>query len=252
MTALIEVDVTEPRKFMADYRKQTGERLSFTAFIINCLGEAIGSNRIIHARRDFWGSLYLFRDIDCAVMIEISYQGQKFPLVHVLKDINRRTYRSIHEEVRAVQKNPNESVNHQRNVNLIGLFLRMPWFIRDIFYWTASKSPRFLKRQAGTVVVSSVGMFGNGGGWGLGPGSIYTTAMTVGGIARKPGVVDERIEIREYLNLTVDIDHDIIDGAPAARFLSQLHDLIESSYGLDEVHPSTQEPIFQQPDEEAA
>ena len=41
-----------------------------------------------------------------------------------------------------------------------------------------------------------------------------TLTVTVGGIAKKPGVVDEHIEIREYLDLTISIDHDVVDGAP--------------------------------------
>ena len=46
----------------------------------------------------------------------------------------------------------------------------------------------------------------------------------------------ERIEIREYLSLTVSFDHDIIDGAPAARFTERFKDLIESGYGLLDRH----------------
>ncbi len=56
--------------------------------------------------------------------------------------------------------------------------------------------------------------------------------MTVGGIGEKPGVVDGRIAIREYLSLTISFDHDTIDGAPAARFTQRLKELIESGYGL--------------------
>ena len=41
--------------------------------------------------------------------------------------------------------------------------------------------------------------------------------IALGGIATKPGIVEGRIQIREYLCITVSIDHDIIDGAPAAR-----------------------------------
>ncbi len=36
------------------------------------------------------------------------------------------------------------------------------------------------------------------------------------------------------LSVTVSFDHDIVDGAPAARFTSQLKSLIESGYGLVE------------------
>jgi pyruvate/2-oxoglutarate dehydrogenase complex dihydrolipoamide acyltransferase (E2) component len=47
--------------------------------------------------------------------------------------------------------------------------------------------------------------------------------------------VDGRIEVREYLNMTVSVDHDIVDGAPAARFVNELRELIESGYGLSEL-----------------
>jgi pyruvate/2-oxoglutarate dehydrogenase complex dihydrolipoamide acyltransferase (E2) component len=32
--------------------------------------------------------------------------------------------------------------------------------------------------------------------------------------------------------MTVSFDHDIIDGAPAARFTQRLRELVESGYGL--------------------
>jgi pyruvate/2-oxoglutarate dehydrogenase complex dihydrolipoamide acyltransferase (E2) component len=80
-------------------------------------------------------------------------------------------------------------------------------------------------------MVSSVGMFGTGSGWGI-PVSNHTLQLTLGGIANKPGVVADRIEVREYLSITISIDHDMIDGAPAARFTQQLKELIESGYGL--------------------
>ena len=36
----------------------------------------------------------------------------------------------------------------------------------------------------------------------------------------------------ERLSITVSFDHDIIDGAPAARFTERFKDLIELGYGL--------------------
>jgi pyruvate/2-oxoglutarate dehydrogenase complex dihydrolipoamide acyltransferase (E2) component len=56
--------------------------------------------------------------------------------------------------------------------------------------------------------------------------------LIVGGISWKPAVVEGRIEPREMLDLTVTYDHDVIDGAPAARFTRRLVELIESGYGL--------------------
>jgi pyruvate/2-oxoglutarate dehydrogenase complex dihydrolipoamide acyltransferase (E2) component len=85
----------------------------------------------------------------------------------------------------------------------------------------------------GTVGLTSVGMFGNGAGWGIPASSPTALMLTVGGIGEKLAMVDGRPVVREYLNLTVSVDHDLIDGAPAARFTQRLKELIESGYGLD-------------------
>lgn len=61
-----------------------------------------------------------------------------------------------------------------------------------------------------------------------------TLGMVVGGIVWKPAVIEGCIEPREILSLTVTFDHDIVDGAPATRFVRQLVELIESGYGLCE------------------
>ena len=51
-------------------------------------------------------------------------------------------------------------------------------------------------------------------------------------MARSRRSLTDTIALRDYLSLTISFDHDIIDGAPAARFTERLKDLIESGYGL--------------------
>ena len=41
------------------------------------------------------------------------------------------------------------------------------------------------------------------------------------------------LEAHEHLCLTLSFDHDIVDGAPAARFAQHLKELLESGYGLE-------------------
>ena len=45
-------------------------------------------------------------------------------------------------------------------------------------------------------------------------------------------MVEERIEPREILNLTVVFDHDVVEGTPAARFGQRLVELFESGFEL--------------------
>jgi hypothetical protein len=48
-------------------------------------------------------------------------------------------------------------------------------------------------------------------------------------MSKKPGVVDDRIEAREYLHVGMMFVHDVVDGADAARFSGRLGELIKGS-----------------------
>lgn len=224
---LVEVDVTEPRRIIREQKARTGEGLSFTAFVLACLGRAADSDRQVHAYRNWRNQMVLFDEVDALMTIEIEIQGRKFPLVHIVRAVNRRSTRDIHDEIRAVQAEPARS----REMDFVRFFPLLPSFARRLAYRLLAQSPHLQKARAGTVGLTSVGMFGTGGGWGLGMPA-HTLALTLGGIAQKPGVVEERIEIREYLSVTLSFDHDLVDGAPAARFTRRFVDLIESGHGL--------------------
>ena len=56
--------------------------------------------------------------------------------------------------------------------------------------------------------------------------------ITIGGITTKPRYLDGSLEPREMLDLTISIDHDIVDGALAARFARRLAEPVEQTDGL--------------------
>jgi pyruvate/2-oxoglutarate dehydrogenase complex dihydrolipoamide acyltransferase (E2) component len=227
MRGLVEVDVTKPRQLIHEHKEQTGETLSFTAFIANCVAHAVAADKQLHAYRNWRGQLVIFDDVDIGTMVEIDSGEQKIPVGHIIRGADKKTLREIHDEIRAVQAQQMHSYEAQQVKSLTLL----PAFIRRFLMWLVFHNPQLSKKWRGTVALTAVGMFGKHGGWGV-PALTYTLGITVGGIGQKPGVVDGHIEIREYLSLTLDFDHDIVDGAPAARFAHQLIELIESGYGL--------------------
>lgn len=224
---LIEVDVTQARNRLRAHKERTGESLSFTAFIIACLGQAVETNPHLHAYRDWRNRLVIFDDVNVNTMVEVEMDGKKVPMPRMLKAVNRRTYRELHDEIRTAQTRPDQTAES----NFMRRFLLLPAFVRHAFYWVVMRLPHLFRQYSSTVLVTAVGMFGQGGGWAITMPN-FTLTVALGGIAEKPGVVDGKIEIREYLDMTVSIDHDIVDGAPAARFVNQLRNLIESAYGL--------------------
>jgi 2-oxoacid dehydrogenase/acyltransferase catalytic subunit len=168
----------------------------------------------------------LFEDVDISILVEHEVEGHKFPLSYVVRAANRKTARQIHQEIRAFQK------QHATTVLPIPRLLQRWPALLLLGGRVLIRSPFFWKRSSGTCQITAVGMFGKGPGWGIPHATPYSLGLTLGGIAEKPGVVDGHITIREYLCLTVSLDHDLIDGAPAARFISRLKDLIESGFGL--------------------
>lgn len=228
MRGLVEVDVTCPRERIRAHKAQTGEALSFTAFLTKCVAQAVESDKSVQAMCNWRGDLVIFDDVDIGILIEREAEGKKYPLAHVVRAANRKTLREIHKEIREVQAKPPVD----KEADALKALVKLPQFVRRAMLWGVSKSPSLRKKNMGTVALSAVGMFGSKSGWGMVP-NMHTLGVIVGGIAKKPGVVGGRIEAREYLSITLDFDHDILDGAPAARFAKCLTDLIEGGYGLD-------------------
>ncbi|HYR12420.1 MAG TPA: 2-oxo acid dehydrogenase subunit E2 [Longimicrobium sp.] len=223
--ALVEVDVTLPRRALREHRARTGESLSFTAFVIASLAAAVDRDRSVQAYRMGRRRLVVFDDVDVCVLVERDAgEGRRIATPHVILAANRKTYLQIHRELRAA-----EAAGSVREMSTGG---RVPGWAARSFWRVMGMRPRLWKRVGGTVSVSSVGMFGDGAGWGI-PITNYTLALTVGGIATRPGFAPGgRIEPRELLSLTVSVDHDVVDGGPAARFIQRLKELLESGYGL--------------------
>jgi pyruvate/2-oxoglutarate dehydrogenase complex dihydrolipoamide acyltransferase (E2) component len=231
---LIEVDVTDAREIIREYERRTGEKLSITAFIICCLSKAIEEHPHVHAYRDWRNRLVIYKDINITSMFEVEFGPKKIPMPHIFRATNRKSFLQIHDELRAVQNKPHASAESK----FMRWFLLLPAFLRRGFYWVVMRFPQRFRDNSSPVMVTAVGMFGGGGGWAITMPN-FTLNITVGGISKKPGVYKDEIAIRDYLDITVSIDHDVVDGAPAARFVQSFRALLEAAYGLRDLEGST-------------
>jgi len=216
--------VTRIRESIRRHKAKTGEALSLTAFIVKCLATAIESHPIAHAYRDWLGRLVIFSDVDVVTLIETEKGGVALP--HIIRAANRKTFQEISAEIRTIQVKPRLSEQKQ-GINRLAPYV--PAIVRRLFFKAVMSNPHWVRKFTGTVVVSSVGMFGQGGtAWGIAFLPSHTLGVTVGGISRKPAYVEDKVEPREFLSVTLAFDHDVIDGAPAARFASKFKELIEN------------------------
>jgi 2-oxoacid dehydrogenases acyltransferase (catalytic domain) len=85
------------------------------------------------------------------------------------------------------------------------------------------------RQRIGTVAVTAVGVFAGGGGFGITSLTLMSLEVIVGGMSQRPRVIDGQVTVRDVLDLTVVIDHNVVDGAPAARFAAEFRGLLESA-----------------------
>jgi pyruvate/2-oxoglutarate dehydrogenase complex dihydrolipoamide acyltransferase (E2) component len=231
-----EFDVTPVRELIRSHRACTGEQLSLTAYVVSCLARAVAFDPTVQAYRTWFNRVVIFEDVDVSVVLEVKQGERTFPVVHVIRAAQRRGFREVHEEIRAVQTRPASSRTFSQS-RLMRRFLALPTFLRDCLYFFILRSPHTWKRQGGTVGVTSLGMFFAGGGWGL-PITNYTLSICIGGIATRPAYVGTELRPREFLAVTLSINHDLVDGAPAARFLRRFRELVESTSPFDAPNPA--------------
>ena len=227
---LFEVDVTVARRLIRDHRATTGEVFSFTSFIIGCLAHAVALHPSVQ------GYLYrrrviVFDEVDVVVIAEVPAGDFSFPLAHVVRDAGNRSIRRIHDEVRKHQSD--DFRDDDRRWSPVRAFLWLPAGVRRAIYALLLRNPHRRKKYMGTVAVTALGMYGDGEFWGIALPQ-HNLQLVVGGIAEKPAIVDGQVVAREFLSLTLAVNHDVVDGGPATRFANDLKRLIESADGLAE------------------
>lgn len=235
IAALLEIDVTEARLAIRRLRQQSGRGLSFTAWLTKCIADAVKQYPEAAAYLSRGRKRILFDDVDVSITVEKQVNGQSVPLPLVIRAANQKEIEEIQHEIRHAQQEEAEdtTVVLGGGIKRAGtkLFYALPGALRRMIWKLFILRPHTAQRLMGSVMVTSVGMFGRTNGWFI-PSTIHPLCFAVGAVVKKPAVIGESIAIREHLHLTVLIDHDVIDGAPAARFIAKLDSMLSGAYGL--------------------
>jgi len=219
---ITEVDISIPRSLIRQHFEATGEKLSFTAYIVTCLANALKNypefNSFIKGRR-----LVILDDLTISVLIERDILGEKVPEPIGIRNPQAKSFLEIDAEIKNAKNQQDEKLG-----SLSGKFWfrLIPGFLLKLFIRIADKNI-LMGKKYGKVAVTAVGMFSKEPVWFIPHGSA-TVLLTVGSISQKAVQTDNQVEFREHLCLTASFDHDIIDGAPASRFINDLSEIIKS------------------------
>lgn len=235
VSGLLQLDVTEARRIMAA-SKAAGTRVSFTAWIIKGLATVAGEFPEVNSFRK-GRSLYMFDSVNVGMPIEREMAGELVPLPYLMKSCESKSVLELTREIdeaRGSGQRADMVIGNRRAAMAIRVMTHMPRPVRMLIFRTLLRRPVWKHKSMGAVSVTAVGMFGTSGGWPLIIPTGHSLAVAVGGISVKPVYAGDGAEPepRQILDLTLMFNHDVIDGAPAARFSTRLIELMESADGL--------------------
>jgi pyruvate/2-oxoglutarate dehydrogenase complex dihydrolipoamide acyltransferase (E2) component len=229
VAALLEFDVTDARKKLREIRRK-GTEISFNGWLIKVISSVLirhpEAAAFLHNKR----KLIIFRDINISVIVEKTIGNSRVPLPLLIERTNQKSSHEITGEIKGAKESElynNDILPGRKATVLENLYYLLPGFIRRLIWILILKMPKMAFRKMGNVVVTSVGMMGKINGWFI-QKSIHPVSFGIGSVIRKPLAVGSEVRIREVLNMTVLIDHDIIDGAPMVRVLDDLTSYIEN------------------------
>jgi pyruvate/2-oxoglutarate dehydrogenase complex dihydrolipoamide acyltransferase (E2) component len=221
MHGLVELDVTRARRRLREHHERTSEKLSQTAFLLHAIGHTLARHPAVHARRDALGRLVHFDGVDATVIVEVEHRGRPFPYAHVLRGLERRTVHALHDELHQVKRRGlPESSGAARLATRA--WLQIPAPLRRASYRALLASPTLTQKHTGSLLVSAVGMFGDGAAFGLSAPGLHELSILLGGITKRASTDPDDPSPREVLCATVSANHAIVDGAPLARFVGEL------------------------------
>ncbi len=228
VSALLEFDVTENRKRLQELRRN-GSRVSFNAWLIKIISNVIQQHPEAAGFLKSKRRLILFEDVNVSIVVEKMVGAERVPIPLLIKKTNEKSAVEISAEIEKAKSrsfSENEIVLHKKATFLEKLYYYLPGWIRRTVWKILLSNPRLAYNMMGNVVITPVGMMGKLNGWFI-HRSVHPISFGVGSILKKPVVINDEIKIREILNMTILVDHDLIDGAPMVRFLNDLSKQIE-------------------------
>jgi len=233
VAALLEIDVSASRVKFKKY-KRDNNKVSFSAWLVKVISHTINKNKCVAAYLVSKRKIITFNDVNVSYLIEKDINGQKVPIPLVIEKASEKSVEDITYQISASKNElltENDIVLQRKSTQIERLYYLLPGFIRLLFWKLLLRRPNSAFKNMGNVAITSLGMMGKINGWFI-PISIHPICFGIGSIIKKPVVIDDKIEIGEILNMTVLLDHDVIDGATMARFIKELSKNIENGIFL--------------------
>lgn len=192
---MVEADATNLVKtrnhHKQSFKESEGYNLTFFAFFVKAVAEALKAYPLLNSS---WQDSEIIMHKDVNVSIAVADEDKLY--VPVIKNADEKSIKGIAREI-------NELAQKARNKKL-----------------------RSEDMQGGTFTVNNTGTFGSVSSMGI-INHPQAAILQIESVIKKPVVIDDMIAIRNMVNLCLSIDHRILDGLQAGRFMNFVKTRIE-------------------------
>lgn len=225
ITSLWEVDVTDIRIDIRKFRRTHKSQISLTAYFLKAFVKTVEENKHIHACKSWQNKLCVFEDIDVFFPVELN---NKTVESKIIRSANKKSILELEQEILKEKQKTTVSIPLIRK-----LFLKYyPQFLRDLYYRFIFNRPVYRKDLLGTVFFSSPSFLGDTNASNTKvtsiPIPIHTIAILLGTKYNKVVKINGEFVEREFVAITTQADHSIVDGVELGRFISKFKSNIQN------------------------
>lgn len=234
-----EIDVTDLENYIAEKRK-SGLKITLTHIFVLII--ARGLKHEVPELNTFVrrGKIIARDQVDAAVSVLKANAEMSSVIVH---NADRHTLQSLaaflqDEIVRSRKGSENESMQSKN------ILARLPWPFRNWLFalyhtitikWGISVPGVGLNANSfGSFLITNIGSIGLDSGFpALLPSSNLSFVMVLGGVKKKPVVINDEIVIRKMMPLTVVMDHRTADASQGGKMYRYIKHMIKHPHELE-------------------
>ncbi|WP_421877833.1 2-oxo acid dehydrogenase subunit E2 [Marinoscillum sp.] len=227
-----DIDVTELDRFMAMKRKE-GVKITYTHIFTILLARCLNEETPQFNTYMKFGRVVPRPSID--VMISVLQADGSMGSVKV----EQAHEKSLQELVQFLKteiadSRKGEESHHKASKNLLAV---LPWPFRGWFFslykkvvvdWGVSLGTNLSPNSFGSVILTNIGSIGLDTGYpALMPSSTVPLVFVLGGVKKKPVVINDEIVIRNIMTVSVAIDHRVADASHGGKLLKYIKRAIQ-------------------------
>lgn len=194
---MVEVDVTNLVKYRDslknEFKQKEGYNITYFAFFVKAVAQALKEFPMMNS---MWAGDKIIQKKDINLSIAVATEDALF--VPVIKNADEKTIKGIARE------------------------------INDLAVKVRTGKLKTEDMSGGTFTVNNTGSFGSVQSMGI-INHPQAAILQVEAIVKRPVIIDGMIAVRDMVNLCLSLDHRVLDGLVAGRFLARVKEILENT-----------------------